>query len=352
MKSMLLISLAFFVSLAAQADSGDFFINQPERFQFQRTTKVLQSQMPSDDCKARIRGLLCLVSKPAERNQVRTCEPGGETYATSLETIYELLPAKMQKMFCHLQVIFVEAGDSEALAYAGLGDPNGGTVNAIMGIRADLLTKDLSLSEVLSWKEQKAFGIQMPSYSRDPRAASIQTHIDGPYTALQYVVLHEFGHIFDFTNAVNKFVCKAGETCKEDEWSEEAARKLVPAAGTWSALSWQNIMEPVGRDNFPLHKDLCFYGCNGRGLTIDKMVEFYSQLNLTQFVTTYSAVSAWEDFAEATSFHFLSQNQSFQYRLTDPVMTYFLDRKWYSMQDKRTWIENFYSQDLKYPELK
>ena len=345
MKSMLLISLAFFVSLAAQAHSGDFFINQSERFQFRRTTKVLQAKALSDDCKARIRGLLCLVRQPAKMNETRTCEAGGEAYAPALETVYDQLPLKMQKMFCHLKVVFVEAGESEALAYAGIGnnpqDPS--EVFAFMGIRADLLTQDRSLSDVLNWKEQKAFGIQLPSYSHDPRAAKIQTHVEGSYTALHFVVLHEFGHIF---------VCKTGEQCTQDDWTPEGLRKRVPEAGTWSALSWQNMIEPVPRDNFPLHKELCFYGCNGKTLTLEKMPDFYSQLSSTQFVTTYAAVSAWEDFAESTAFHFLSQNQSFQYRLTDPVMTYFLDRKWYSMQDKRTWIENFYSQDLKYPELK
>ncbi|MFS4458731.1 hypothetical protein [Bdellovibrio sp. HCB2-146] len=351
MKSMLLISLAFFVSLAAQAHSGDFFINQSERFQFVRTEKALQNFALSDDCKARIRQLLCVVKEPAEFGKPRTCELGSDAYAPALETIYDLIPPKMQKMFCHLQVIFVEAGESEALAYAGIGNQNG-SATALMGIRADLLTQDRSLSEVLSWKEQKAFGIQMPSYSHDPRAAKIQTQVEGSYTALHYVVLHEFGHIFDFANAANDFECKTGETCVRDDQTPEGLRKIVPVPGTWSALSWQNIIEPVTRDNFPLHKELCFYGCNGRGLSIEKMPEFYNQLNSTQFVTTYSAVSSWEDFAESTAFHFLSQSQSFQYRLTDPVMTYFLDRKWYSMQDKRTWIENFYSQDLKYPEIK
>jgi hypothetical protein len=359
-KSILLISLAFFTSLTALAHTEDFFVGPSKRFEFRREgsgeRKLVQNSEPdssvADPCKARIRGLLCLVEL-FEEGKERVCLAGGESYAPQLTEVYDGLPPKMQKLFCSLKVIFVEKS-LEALAYAGVNGVDAqGAFDAVMGIREELLTRDFSINDVFGWKEQKAFGVQAPPFQVLPGSPIVKAKVTGKNTALQYVLTHEIAHVLDFSNEANQLVCKAGEDCKGDqEWDEAFGRKFEPVAGSWTALSWLNWVDPNPRHDFVLHKDLCFYGCNGKGLNLLQMPEFYRQLNAVAYVTTYASVSPMEDFAESTAFHFFNQRPGFEYHVTDPEATYFLNRKWYAMKDKREWIENFYAQDLKYPRIK
>lgn len=354
-KSILLISLAFFTSFTASAHTADFIVGPSKRLEFVRDRKLVQTSQPdlaaADPCKARIRGILCLVDA-WEEGKTRVCLAGGESYAPRMLEVYAELPPKMQKLFCTMKVIFIEK-TLESLAYAGTnGVDEKGVFDAVMGIRAELLTRDFSMNEVFGWKEQKAFGVKAPAFQVLPGSPLVNAKVAGKNTALQYVLIHEIAHILDFSNEANKFVCKAGEDCSDDEWDEAYQRKLEPVAKSWSALSWMNFIDPNPRHDFALQKDLCFYGCAGKGLNLLQMPEFYRQLNAVEYVTTYAAVNPWEDFAESSSFYFLSQKPGFEYHVTDPEATYFLNRKWYAMKDKREWIENFYAQDLKYPRIK
>ncbi|MNJ93449.1 hypothetical protein D3C87_111310 [compost metagenome] len=352
MNSMFLILLTLFASSEAWAHSGDFFINRPELFQLRREAQISQPFSASDDCKARIRSLICPVHGAPKANQIRECGSNVDMYAPALEAVYETLHPQMQKMFCSLQAIIVEENNGESLAYAGAHENSDKTLSAVLGIRAQLLTQDHIFSDVFSWKEQKAFGVSAPPFTRLPGSPLLEARFVGSQKVLQYVIIHEFGHIFDYVNKANDFVCKPGQTCPPEIGSEEDIKKLIPVPGSWSALSWENPIQPATQDYFPLHANLCFYGCNGKGLTLEQMPEFYRQLNGTHFITTYAAVSCMEDFAESTTFHFLSQQNDFQLHITDPLTTYFLERKWETMRDKRLWIENFYSKNLKYPETK
>ncbi|MNT15896.1 hypothetical protein D3C72_1509750 [compost metagenome] len=195
--------------------------------------------------------------------------------------------------------------------------------------------------------------MQAPRFQVLPGSPNVKAKVPGINTALQYVVIHEIAHILDFTNSANNFVCKVDQDChSEQEYNEAYGRKFEPVANSWSILSWNNWVDPNPRHDFVLHKDLCFYGCNGKGLNLLQMPEFYRQLNAVEFVTTYAAISPMEDFAESSAFHFFNQKAGFEYHVTDPEATYFLNRKWYAMKDKREWIENFYAQDLKYPRIK
>lgn len=359
-KSILLISLAFFTSLTVSAHTDDFFVGPQKRFEFQRPAntqgKLVQNSdsdsSVSDPCKARIRGLLCLADA-YEEGKARTCLAGGESYAPKIHEVYDTLPSKMQKLFCSWKVIFIEK-DMESLAYAGVdGVDEHGTFDAVMGIREELLTSDYPIDDVFGWKEQKAFGVQAPRFKVLPGSPIVKAKVPGKNTALQYVIIHEIAHVLDFTNQANQFVCKAGEDCESPQDYDEAfGRKFEPVPNSWSALSWSTWVDPNARNNFALHKDLCFYGCNGRGLNLLQMPEFYRQMNAVEFITTYAAISPMEDFAESTAFHFFTQKPGFEYHVKDPETTYFLNRKWYAMKDKREWIENFYAQDLKYPRIK
>jgi hypothetical protein len=355
-KSILLISLAFFTSITTSAHTADFIVGPSKRLEFIRDRKIVQASEPDsslgDPCKARIRGILCLVDA-WEEGKTRVCLAGGESYAPHMTEVYDGLPPKMQKLFCTMKVIFVEK-DLESLAYAGVnGADELGAFDAVMGIREELLVHDYVAQDVFGWKEQKAFGVQAPPFKTLPGSPIVSAKIAGKNTALQYVLIHELAHVLDFSNQANHFVCKAGEDCTgEQEWNEAFGRKFESVAGSWSALSWLNWVDPTRNHDFILRRDLCFYGCNGKGLNLLQMPEFYRQLNAVEYVTTYAAISPMEDFAESTAFYFLSQQPGFEYHVTDPEATYFLNRKWYAMKDKREWIENFYAQDLKYPRIK
>ncbi|WP_413943814.1 hypothetical protein [Bdellovibrio sp. HCB-162] len=338
------------LSLTSKANpSEDFFILKPGELKFIRTPGQQFSPLAQTTCRDRIRQIMCLVKSTQNPVGTRQCLPGSESFADPVEKIYDILPEKVQKAFCGLDVIYVEE-DMEALAYAGIvrQDPTKGVVGSFMGIRKILLEQAYDATSVFGWKEQKAFGIKAPPFVHMPEGPRVEVALPGSLSALQYVMIHEFGHIIDFSNKANDFVCPAGETCKLETGDMAEYQKLVPVPNSWSALSWKNAVTPKDNYHFPLWDNLCFYGCN-KSLSVADVEQFYRELAPTNFVTTYAAVSPFEDFAESFTFHVLSLQGDWSYQIQTPQTAYSLDQKWKNTWDKKSWMESFYNQDLRYP---
>lgn len=343
-----LILLSLFLTQGAYA-SGDFFILDPREMTFVRTPGQKLFSLNSTACRDRIRQILCLVNPQKSPGETRECLPNSESFAIPLEKIHDILPSKLQKVFCSLDVIFVE-NEMETLAYAGImrEDPKKGILGAFLGVNKLLLQKAQDAASVLGWKEQKAFGIKAPRFKQIPEGPSVEVQIPTPQAALQYLIIHEFAHILDFTNLANNFVCPSGETCDLEKWEPNEVRKLVPVQKSWSALSWKNPMAPKKEFHFPLWDSLCFYGCS-KSLSVEDIEQFYRELDPTNFVTTYAAVSPYEDFAESFTFYVLNLQDSWSYDVQTSEATYSLTHKWNMLSDKKSWIENFYNRDLRYP---
>lgn len=336
------------ISLTSNASSkGDFFLFEAHQMRAQRTGAQSFSAI-SPSCRDRIRQIVCLVDAPKSPDEVRPCQTGSDIYAEPIAKIYDLLPEKVQNAFCSLDVIYIE-NSLESLAYAGT--RRGATPDkesGFMGIRRILVEQAYDATSVLGWKEQKSFGIQAPPFVHMPQGPRVEIALPGSLTALQYVIVHELGHILDFSNKANDFMCPAGETCNLNTYDPKEFAKLIPTGTSWSTLSWKNPLVPKDEYHFPLWDKLCFYGCSDT-LTVNDMEEFYRDLDKTNFVTTYSAVSPYEDFAESFAFYILTLQGPWSYRIQTPQNAYSLDIKWSKTSDKKIWMDSFYNRDLKYP---
>ncbi len=354
MRSIYIISLALFLTSPATALASDFFPNQPGRALFVNfinptlsTSANPSVSEPPEDCRARIKGILCLVNPIQHADEVRTCLPGSDQFNKSLEAVHDLLPPQLQKVFCSIEVILVE-NELASLAYAGTMGPEPGGA-AFMGIRRSLLEKSEKASAVFGWKEQKAFGIKSEPFKVVPEGPQVRLSTQTYHSTLLYIVAHEFGHILDFANSANDFACEDSAACS-GKMNQEMAQYLVPAPGSWGELSWQNAITPKNLNSFPLWKNLCFYGCE-KTLQLTDMVPFYEQLQRSSFHTTYAAVSPWEDFAEHMAFHVMAQDPFFQYRVDADNFQYLWEVTWTGQTEKRKWMDQFLSRDLIYPKV-
>lgn len=350
MNVVYLVLWKFLLITRAFAD-GDFFIygTQPSRYQAVRSKF---EAIPATDCRARISHIMCLIDHkiPQVPNQPRACADSSPSFSPRLERLYDEMPAPLQKVFCSLDVIFVEPGMS-ALAYAGVAKDNteGKTTGAVLGICQSLLDKDWAAQEVVTWKEQKVFGFLSNPFSHKAEGPLAQISISGNLSALKYAVTHEFGHILDITNKANNFVCRPGATCNVSSRDPADFANMIPTSQSWGALTWASVTTPSAANHFPLWDSLCFYGCRGKQLSAQDIESFYTQLQTTQFVTTYAAVSPFEDFAESFAFFILSNDPNFTYTITTAQGTYPLAFKWASLASKKKFMQNFYSPNLKYP---
>lgn len=343
-----LISLIFVGTSHAHAWE-DFYILKPGQLRFERAPSQKFSHFSQSDCRSRIQQITCIVNPSQNPQESRQCQADSPAAAPTLEKIYDILPPKLQKVFCGLDVIYIE-NELESLAYAGViqADAQGNVRGSFMGIRRSLIEQNYDATSVFGWKEQKAFGIKAPPFVHLPEGPRVDVTLPISLSALHYIIVHEFAHILDFSNSANHFICPEGVTCDLSDWNPEEFKKLVPKEGSWGALSWESPLAPRPEQKFPLWSKLCFYGCTER-LGLEDIEAFYHQLHPTNFVSTYAAVSPFEDFAESLTFAVMAEHSDFQYQIQTPYASYSLETKWREIGPKKIWMQDFLNRDLKYP---
>ena len=297
-----------------------------------------RSPMRVTDCRAQIGAALCVVASRFEHagsTMSRGCESDDAKYRDFFEAVYDRLPPPLQKMFCSVDTLYVEPG-LESIAYAGM--RGNGTV---VGFRKSVIDEGLDLSTVLSWKEQLPFGGERDDYNLAKDLPNIATKSDDkPLNDLAYYVLvHEFGHLFDFANNLNT-QCFPGAACR--------AR-----AGSWTAISWQTTLRPKASADFPHRSDVCYYQCGGRVLPKSAIESVYSGLHATDFVTLYAGTNVYDDLAESLAFYYLEKEGDFSFNLdTRQGSTYDLLSKVNDpvFAQKRAYLEAFLQRkDIRYP---
>lgn len=231
---------------------------------------VHQQFFASEDlslCRARIPQALCLVD-PMEGQgddfDRRPCEAGGEKYASAFEGHFDRSVPVIQKMYCHLEKIWIEKS-FVGTAYAGLvEDASGQVLGGGIGIRREVLESKLGFDDWLSWKEETTFGGSADSRAQRLGIINYQSNRPTPEFFLDYVLNHEFAHLFDFTNRLNRTTeCRYREKAP-GEW--ERVGTCEPLPGSWGELSWKNIAEPLPGNDFPDRAKICFYFCDGKNL--------------------------------------------------------------------------------------
>lgn len=251
----------------------------------------------AEDCRAHIREVICLADEPDA-----ACQPGGEAYARPFEDLYDRYPPTMQKMFCSLRRIWV-LNKFFGTAFAGTILKDDGTIDgAQMGIRRSVLDEKVSLQTWATWKEELSFGGVTGSYEATPGLPKVETQSNGAADDfLYFVVTHEFGHIFDFANALNQV--------------ESDAPDAAATPGSWTALSWATSDAVLPANRFPFRRGLCFYACDGEFMTRVAAPEVYRGLARTNFLSTYAATNPWDDFADSLAYYLLDKNLGTSYEL-------------------------------------
>lgn len=308
---------------------------------------------PTENCREYIAKVICLVN-PVEGDvdvepEQRECLPGGEAYAIHFERLYDNYPPLLQQMFCSLRYLFIEK-QFFGTAYAGtLHDKDGNADGAIMGIRQSVLDQNLNLTQWATWKEQLSFGGITDSYAWTPGLQTIATaSLPIVNDFLYFVVTHEFGHIFDFANDLNR-------TTEECESIGDPAddKECVLAAGTWGSISWATDTRPKAQNEFVNRSGLCFYGCDNGHLQQSDIPQVYADMAKTDFISLYTTQQPWDDFADSLAYFVMSRNLGTTYVIdTHQGQTYNIIEKLHSplFAEKYNYIDNFLKRtDLVYP---
>ena len=137
-----------------------------------------------------------------------------------------------------------------------------------------------------TWKENTPFAPQ-PGYRLEVQIAAPGD--DNRQRALQYLLLHEFGHVL-----------AAGRGLLPEWWN--AAQVMRDADDYhYLPLAWQITPAlqtmPLPENDFPLRADIAYY--QAPRLAASQMRDAYAQLQGANFATLYAATSMHEDFAES-----------------------------------------------------
>ncbi|HYX32831.1 MAG TPA: putative zinc-binding metallopeptidase, partial [Oligoflexus sp.] len=249
-----------------------------------------------------------------------------------------------QKMFCSVRHFYIES-DLTSLAYARSLTSNGKTDGVVFGIRKSLFDNRTSAQDVMSWKEQTNF-TEAPEYEVRadlPRVVFKETK--SMNLALYYILVHEFGHFFDFANNVSANGCeKSSPNAKSCSYSGES---------TWGSLSWDDYVTIKSDLALIEPKSFCFYSCEENTRTRASHDSLYEGFEKMPFATTYATGNSVEDFAETFTFHVNSMSRSWEKSYLLPSgKSISLTERYESelLEKKRTFVRKFLEQEaLLYP---
>lgn len=308
------------------------------------------SSVVGQDCRQHIEDVVCFDGVDDDGNSACVDSLEGvsaRAYAQPLQAIYDRYPPFMQKMFCSLQEIIILPA-FVGTAFAGvLHDSNGTIVGARMGIRKSVIDEAVGFTLWSSWKEQLSFGGVKDDYKLDQSLPLFTLDFDGedflksPEDFLYFVIAHEFGHIFDFSNAVNH--CSVGddpndEHCYFDEDS-------------FGGIAWQHdrVVKP---EHDYYHRDqLCFYWCDANVIASEAIANVYTDLFKSSFISTYGSTNPWDDFAESVAYWLMDKELRARIAIQFEGQVFDVASKLQSLQfeRKRSYVETFFSKPIIYP---
>lgn len=164
----------------------------------------------------------------------------------------------------------------------GISGPNAGFI--VLDI--DVLSKSTA-NDWATWKERTPFN-PAAQYRLD---AMIEANgQDNRKNAIQYILLHELGHILSIGERFHP------------QWGPQK-NKIPLDRYPFARLSWKTgkrndtLYTSRFETQFPLRKNVVYYF--GAKLDSDQIAEVYDQLEGTNFPTLYAATSPGDDFAES-----------------------------------------------------
>lgn len=228
------------------------------------------------------------------------CSPDSAKYVPFLMQIFDEMPEKMRISLCSLDRVFVSDNITSVAFASSVTNELGQVTGGYIGMRKGTFVSQPSASQILSWKEQLAYGGSKTFLAND--SALVQLHYGFKMSTLKadgifYVLMHEMGHLIDFNNHINS---------------------ASGFATAWTKLSWQNDSLPLADSTFYRRDDICFYECRKPPLDPSEASKIYSSMKESAFITSYSSQNSWEDFAENWAWRILENEKSPDYQIEIP----------------------------------
>ncbi|WP_395012042.1 hypothetical protein [Undibacterium sp.] len=203
---------------------------------------------------------------------------------------------------CLLGVYLASGVGSSAITDV-IADRDGNLLGAVVLLDADVFLAR-SANVWMRWKEATPF---LANTDYQLQAQIADTSDDHRQQALQYLLLHEFGHVLSINTEFLPNWWIGSQKFKETE------------EYSFLSICWQIAMNgniiPLIRHNFEQRTAIHYYG-DGQ-IDADQMSVTYQALERTGFPSLYAATSVYEDFAEsfATYVHVVLMHKPWQIQI-------------------------------------
>jgi len=164
---------------------------------------------------------------------------------------------------------------------------NGESVGAFVVLDVDVLNR--MANEWATWKENTPF---QPDPEFDLQARIETAPNDDRKQALQYIILHELGHVASIGRHIHP------------PWDDWDCVKDPPELYPFFQLSWElkneqdcEVVSKFDASGFSYREQVVYYF--GAQLELSKSPAVYGQLEQTNFPSLYAATSSADDFAES-----------------------------------------------------
>jgi len=221
----------------------------------------------------------------AIRNRPRQVMPAPAFVREVRQALAELPPQVREPLAAKLAGIYFIEDIGSTGFNDQIVDPSGKAVAGFIVL--DPSTLNRSANAWATWKESTPFRIA----SGIRLEALIESEAQNTRkNAIQYILLHELGHIFSIGAAVHP------------SWTVPPG-KVRPADYPFFLLTWTQSADrqsyvSVFDDVFPQRKDIAYYSAPAR-LDAGQMPDVYAALERTSFATLYAATNPFDDFAES-----------------------------------------------------
>jgi hypothetical protein len=234
-------------------------------------------------------------------------------FLAEVKAAFADLPREVQLLFVDRLAGIALVDDLGGTGYTDtIVDASGHEVAGYIVLDAGVLQR-LSANEWATWKESSPF-IADPAWKLEARIE--EDAQDNRRNAIQYILLHELGHVLSIGSNVHP------------PWTKQPKDGGPDDAYPFFHLSWRtesNAWVPQGGADFALRRDVVYYF--GAKLPAARMAETYAQLQKTNFATLYAASRPGDDFAEsfASYVHVVLMGKPWSitaWRNGEPVLVY------------------------------
>ncbi len=208
-------------------------------------------------------------------------EPLDESFAQDVRQAVDQLPDIVKKQITRHLVGILVVSDLGSTGYCEI--LRDFQTNKLGFIVLDSKALNRQANEWATWKENSAFTPQ----SDHSIISTIETPPnDTVVRAIQYILLHELGHLVGAVQSVHPNWFIGGN----------------PEDYPFSRISWTTDNTTVVSrfdERFPLRPSIKYYAFDKALLSSDQLPEIFQDLEATDFCTLYSATNPYDDFAEA-----------------------------------------------------